>query len=223
LTIRIVIADDQAMVRSGLRMILDAQADLAVVGEASNGREAVEAARRLRPDVVLMDIRMPQMDGLQATAMLTAVTATEQVKVVALTTFDLDEYVVEALRAGASGFLLKDAPAEMLFDGIRAAARGEALLAPAVTRRLLDRFVAAYPKVPADLSADLATLTARELEVLKLVARGLSNEEIARRLFLGDTTVKTHVSNLLSKLHRRDRVQMVVLAYEAGIVRPGED
>lgn len=223
MTIRILIADDQAMVRAGLRMILDAQRDLTVVGEAANGREAIQMARRLHPDVVLMDIRMPDTDGLEATAVLAGPAAGEPVKVIALTTFDLDEYVVEALRAGASGFLLKDAPAETLFEGIRAVSAGDALLAPKVTRRLLDRFVAAHPRISPALAADLATLTARELDVLKLLARGLSNEEIARKLFLGDATVKSHVSSLLSKLHRRDRVQIVVLAYEAGIVRPGAE
>ncbi len=219
--IRLLLADDQAMVRTGLRMILDAQADLAVVGEASDGREAVDETRRLRPDVVLMDIRMPGMDGVEATRRLAGPGVDDPVAVIVLTTFDLDEYVVEALRAGAAGFLLKDAPAEMLLDGIRAVCRGDALLAPPVTRRLIDRFVASYPRADPHVEADLATLTDREREVLVLVAKGLSNEEIARELYLSDSTVKTHVSNVLAKLHLRDRVQAVVLAYEAGIVRPG--
>ena len=221
MTVRILIADDQAMVRSGLRMILDAQPDLAVVGEVGTGREAVDEARRLRPDVVLMDIRMPGMDGIEATEHLAGPGVAHPVRVVALTTFDLDEYVVSALRAGASGFLLKDAPAQLLLDGIRAVAGGDALLAPNITRRLLERFVAAHPQVPADVASALATLTPRELQVLGLVGRGLSNDEIAQQLYLGETTVKSHVSSLLSKLGRRDRVQLVVLAYEAGVVRPG--
>jgi DNA-binding NarL/FixJ family response regulator len=219
--IRLLLADDQAMVRTGLRMILDAQPDLAVVGEAADGRQAVDEARRLRPDVVLMDIRMPGLDGVEATRRLAGPDVEDPVRVIVLTTFNLDEYVVEALRAGASGFLLKDAPAEVLLDGIRAVWRGDALLAPPVIRRLIDRFVASYPRVDPQLQADLATLTEREREVLVLVARGLSNEEIAGYLYLSDSTVKTHVSNVLAKLHLRDRVQAVVLAYEAGIVRPG--
>jgi len=171
--------------------------------------------------VVLMDIRMPGMDGIEATEHLAGPGVAHPVKVVALTTFDLDEYVVSALRAGASGFLLKDAPALLLLDGIRAVAGGDALLAPNITRRLLERFVAAHPLVPADMASALATLTPRELQVLGLVGRGLSNDEIAQQLYLGETTVKSHVSSLLSKLGRRDRVQLVVLAYEAGVVRPG--
>ncbi len=219
--IRLLLADDQAMVRTGLRMILDAQPDLAVVGEAAEGRQAVEEAHRLRPDAVLMDIRMPGMDGVEATRCLAGPGVEDPLRVLVLTTFDLDEYVVEALRAGASGFLLKDAPAEVLLDGIRVVARGDALLAPPVTRRLIDRFVASYPRPDPRVDEELATLTDREREVLVLVARGLSNEEIARQLYLSDSTVKTHVSNVLAKLHLRDRVQVVVLAYEAGIVRPG--
>ena len=219
--IRLLLADDQAMVRTGLRMILDAQPDLTVVGEAADGRQAVDEARRLRPDTALMDIRMPGMDGVEATRRLAGPGVEDPVRVIVLTTFDLDDYVVEALRAGASGFLLKDAPAEVLLDGIRAVCRGDALLAPPVTRRLIDRFVASYPRTDPRVEADLATLTDREREVLVLVARGLSNEEIARELHLSDSTVKTHVSNVLAKLHLRDRVQAVVLAYEAGIVRPG--
>ncbi|MDQ4070517.1 MAG: response regulator transcription factor [Actinomycetota bacterium] len=218
---RILLADDQAMVRTGLRMILDAQPDLAVVGEASDGRQAVHEAHRLRPDAVLMDIRMPGMDGVEATRRLAGPGVEDPLRVIVLTTFDLDEYVVEALRAGAAGFLLKDAPAEVLLDGIRAVCRGDALLAPPVTRRLIDRFVASYARPDPQVEADLATLTDREREVLVLVARGLSNDEIARQLYLSDSTVKTHVSNVLAKLHLRDRVQVVVLAYEAGIVRPG--
>jgi len=221
-TIKVLIADDQAMVRTGLRMIIDAQPDLSVVGEAGDGRQAISETDRLRPLVVLMDIRMPIMDGIEATRRITERTSGGGPRVIVLTTFDLDEYVIEALRAGASGFVVKDAPADILLQGIRAVAQGDALLAPNVTRRLLDRFVAAHPRIEAHTKADLATLTEREREVLKLVARGLSNEEIARTMHLGDTTVKTHVSSLLSKLHRRDRVQLVVLAYETGIIKPGE-
>jgi DNA-binding NarL/FixJ family response regulator len=221
-TIKVLIVDDQAMVRTGLRMIIDAQPDLSVVGEAGDGRQAISETDRLRPHVVLMDIRMPNMDGIEATRRITERTTGSATRVTVLTTFDLDEYVIEALRAGASGFVVKDAPADILLQGIRAVAQGDALLAPNVTRRLLDRFVAAHPRIDQHTAADLATLTEREREVLKQVARGLSNDEIARTMHLGDTTVKTHVSSLLSKLHRRDRVQLVVLAYETGIIKPGD-
>lgn len=219
--IRILLADDQAMVRTGLRMIIDAQPDLSVVGEAADGRDAVEQTRRLAPDVVLMDIRMPTLDGIAATRRLVDASETPAVRVIVLTTFDLDEHVVDALHAGASGFLLKDAPADVLLDGIRAVARGDALLDPAVTRRMIDRFVTALPRADQAVESALATLTAREREVLTLVARGLSNDEIAEHLHLADSTIKTHVSSVLAKLHLRDRVQAVVLAYEAGLVRPG--
>jgi DNA-binding NarL/FixJ family response regulator len=219
--IRILLADDQAMVRTGLRMIIDAQSDLTVVGEAADGREAVEQVRRLAPDVVLMDIRMPTLDGIAATRQLVGGGQMPPVRVIVLTTFDLDDQVVDALHAGASGFLLKDAPAEVLLDGIRAVDRGDALLDPAVTRRMIDRFVTALPRADPAVESALATLTEREREVLTLIARGLSNDEIADRLHLADSTVKTHVSSVLAKLHLRDRVQAVVLAYEAGLVRPG--
>lgn len=218
--IKVLIVDDQAMVRTGLRMIVEAEEDIRVVGEAEDGRSAVTETLRLRPHVVLMDIRMPAMDGLEATRQIMHL-GLKEVKVIVLTTFDADEHVVEALRAGASGFLLKDAPAEKLLEGIRVAAVGDALLAPQVTRRLVDRFVASYPEIEIELEAALDGLTAREREVLEMVARGLSNEEIARELYLSEATVKTHVSNMLAKLNLRDRVQAVVLAYEAGIVRPG--
>ncbi len=221
--IRILLADDQAMVRTGLRMIIDAQSDLTVVGEAADGRDAVEQARRLAPDVVLMDIRMPTLDGIAATRQVVDARETPTVRVIVLTTFDLDEHVVDALHAGASGFLLKDAPAEVLLDGIRAVDRGDALLDPAVTRRMIDRFVSTLPRSDPAVESALATLTEREREVLTLVARGLSNDEIADRLHLADSTIKTHVSSVLAKLHLRDRVQAVVLAYEAGLVRPGSD
>ncbi|MGH2655205.1 MAG: response regulator [Actinomycetota bacterium] len=220
MTIRVVIADDQELVRKGFRMILEAEPDIRVEGEAADGREAVEAARKLRPDVVLMDIRMPNMDGVEATRQLAG---EEGMKVLILTTFDLDEYVVEGLRAGAGGFLLKDVPPETLVDGIRIVARGDALLAPSVTRRLLDRFVTKLAPARVEEQQALATLTDREREVLLLVARGKSNAEIAEELFVSETTVKTHVSHALMKLGLRDRVQAVVLAYEAGLVQPGID
>jgi DNA-binding NarL/FixJ family response regulator len=219
--IRILIADDQAMVRTGLRMIIDAQPDLTVVGEAVDGRDAVDQAQRLAPDVVLMDVRMPSLDGIAATRQLVDAVETRAVRIIVLTTFDLDEHVVDALHAGASGFLLKDAPAEVLLDGIRAVERGDALLDPAVTRRMIDRFVTAVPRADPSVELALATLTDRERQVLTLVARGLSNDEVADRLHLADSTIKTHVSSVLAKLHLRDRVQAVVLAYEAGLVRPG--
>ena len=214
-TLRLLVADDQALMRAGFRMILEAQPDLRVVAEAADGVEAVELAQRHRPDVVLMDIRMPRMDGVEATRRLAGH------RVLILTTFNLDEYVVEALRAGASGFLLKDAPPEELVRAVRVVAAGEALLSPAVTRTLLDRVVQRLPAAVAPLPAVLDDLTERELEVLRLVARGLSNSEIAAHLVVGETTVKTHVSHLLDKLGLRDRVQAVVLAYELGLVSPG--
>jgi DNA-binding NarL/FixJ family response regulator len=216
MSIAVLIADDQALVRTGFRMILDAEPDIDVVGEAADGHEALAAARRLRPDVVLMDVRMPELDGIAATRELLAVDGAT--KVVILTTFDLDEYVYDALRAGASGFLLKDVPPEQLVEGIHAVASGDALLAPSVTRRVIEEFV----RRPRPRRADhrLGELTPRELEVLQLLARGLSNAEIAAQLVVGETTVKTHVAHVLTKLHVRDRVQAVVFAYEAGIAEP---
>jgi DNA-binding NarL/FixJ family response regulator len=218
---RVLIVDDQPLMRTGFRMILDAEPDIEVVGEAGDGHEAIERAATVRPDVVLMDIRMPRMDGIEATRRLAGADAGEPARVLILTTFDLDEHVVAALRAGASGFLLKDVPPEDLIDAIRVVARGEALLAPSVTRRLLDRFASRLPD-PSQLEppAALASLTARELEVFRLLARGLSNAEIAAELVVSETTVKTHVARVLMKLDLRDRVQAVVLAYETGVVRP---
>jgi len=218
--VRVLIADDQALVRAGFKMILDAEDDLDVVGEAADGAEAVEKARRLKPDVVLMDIRMPQLDGIEATRRVVALDAQSPVRVLMLTTFDLNEYVYEALRAGASGFLLKDVPPEQLAAGIRVVAEGEALLAPSITKRLIQEFAAVAPatvKPPKGLDE----LTAREREVFKLVARGLSNAEIAAELIVSETTVKTHVARVLMKLGLRDRVQAVVLAYESGVSVPG--
>jgi DNA-binding NarL/FixJ family response regulator len=215
--IRLLIADDQALVRAGFKMILDAEEDLEVVGEASDGAAAVALIRELRPDVVLMDIRMPEMDGIEATR---AVTGDGRTRVLMLTTFDLNEYVYEALRAGASGFLLKDVPPEQLVAGIRVVAEGEALLAPSITRRLITEFAAAAP-VSQTPPRGLDELTERELEVFKLIARGLSNAEIAAELVVGETTVKTHVARVLMKLGLRDRVQAVVLAYESGVAVPG--
>jgi DNA-binding NarL/FixJ family response regulator len=199
-------------------MILSAEQDLTVVGEAGDGASAVELAQRLKPDVVLMDIRMPGMDGIQATRALAGPGVEEPIKVLILTTFGLDEYVVESLRAGASGFLLKDAPPEDLVEAIRIVAAGDALLAPSVTRRLLDRVASRLPRANEDAIPALSELTERELEVLKLMARGLSNAEIAEKLVVSETTVKTHVSRVLGKLEIRDRVQAVILAYETGLV-----
>ncbi len=217
MSVRVLIADDQELVRTGFRMILKAEPDIDVVGEAADGAEAVDLARRLRADVVLMDIRMPVVDGLEATRRLLA--ASPETRVLILTTFDLNEYVYEALRAGASGFLLKDAPAAQLVTAVHVVADGEALLAPSITRRLISEFARRPP-----LSAkpdQMQELTARELEVLRLVARGLSNGEIAKELFVSDATVKTHVARVLLKLGLRDRVQAVVAAYESGLVQPG--
>jgi DNA-binding NarL/FixJ family response regulator len=213
----VLIADDQALVRAGFRMILDAEDGVEVVGEASSGAEAIAEVRRLRPDIVLMDVRMPEMDGIEATRRLLAEDGV-QTKVVMLTTFDMDEYVYEALRAGASGFLLKDTPPEQLVEGIRSVGSGEALLAPSITKRVIEEFVRRPPEsVRPAPSPKLAELTERELEVLRQVARGLSNAEIAKELFVSDTTVKTHVSHILMKLELRDRVQAVVFAYESGL------
>ena len=217
MTIRVLLADDQELVRTGFRMIIDAREDLAVVGEAADGREAVAVAQRTAPDVVLMDVRMPNLDGIAATR--TLVDAGHPARILILTTFDLDEHVFAALRAGASGFMLKDVRAAELVDAIRVVARGEALLAPTVTRRLLDRFADALP-APEGPPPALEELTPRELEVLRLVAQARSNAEIAGRLVLTEATVKTHVSAILRKLDLRDRVQAVVLAYDAGLVRP---
>jgi DNA-binding NarL/FixJ family response regulator len=219
--IRLLIADDQALVRTGFRMILEAEPDLEVIGEAADGAVAVGLARQLRPDVVLMDIRMPTMDGVEATRRLAGPGSADGARVLILTTFDLDEYVIEALRAGASGFLLKDVPPEDLIDAIRVVAAGDALLAPSVTRRLLDRIARLTPRAEATTPPGLVQLTDRELEVLRQMARGLSNAEIATELSVSETTVKTHVGRVLMKLGLRDRVQAVVLAYESGLVQPG--
>jgi len=219
MSLRVLIVDDQALVRTGFRMILEAEGDIDVVGEAANGLEAVEETRRLQPDVVLMDVRMPELDGIEATRRLLA-NGDADSKIVMLTTFDMDEYVYDALQAGASGFLLKDVPPEQLVDGIRAVGNGDALLAPSVTRRLIEEFVRTGP-ARSEPPAALADLTSREAEVLALIARGLSNAEIAKELFVSDTTVKTHVAHILMKLDLRDRVQAVVLAYESGLVQPG--
>ena len=220
MSIRVLLVDDQELVRTGFRMILSDEAGIEVVGEAANGRDAVEAAPRLRPDVVVMDIRMPVMDGVEATRQLAAAGA-DAPRVLVLTTFDSDEHVVEALRAGASGFLLKDVTPADFVAAIRIVASGEALIAPSVTRRLLERFVQLTPSSDPERDRQIGQLTEREVEVLMLVAQGLSNREIADRLVLAEPTVKTHVSHLLLKLDLRDRAQLVVLAYESGIVRPG--
>ena len=218
MTIRVLLADDQELVRTGFRMIIDAREDLSVVGEASDGREAVALAQSLAPDVVLMDVRMPVMDGIAATRAL--VDSGHPARIVMLTTFDLDEHVYAALRAGASGFMLKDIRAAELVEAVRLIARGEALLAPSVTRRLLDRFVDALPGGDAGPPPALEELTPREMEVLRLVAEAKSNAEIAARLVLTEATVKSHISAILRKLDLRDRVQAVVVAYDAGLVRP---
>jgi len=220
--IRVVVADDQALVRGGFRVLVDSAPDLEVVGEASDGTEAVALARKQQPDVVLMDIRMPHLDGLEATRLICGSEQTQGVKVLILTTFDLDEYVYEALRAGAGGFMLKDAPPRQLAEAVRTVAAGESLLAPAVTKRLIERYVS-RPPADALRRERFAELTERELEVLKLLTRGLSNVEIGKRLFLSEATVKTHVTRVLNKLGVRDRVQAVVLAYESGLALPGQN
>jgi DNA-binding NarL/FixJ family response regulator len=217
--IRVLLADDQVLVRAGFRALLDAQRDIDVVGEAADGEQALRQVRELTPDAVLMDIRMPLMDGLAATRQITADPALADVKVVILTTFELDEYVFEAIRAGASGFLVKDTEPEELLRAVRAVVGGDALLSPGVTRRLIAEF-AARSKEPA-AAAVLDQLTEREREVMALVGIGLSNDEIARRLVVSPLTAKTHVSRAMVKLGARDRAQLVVLAYESGLVRPG--
>ncbi|MGW1678760.1 response regulator [Saccharopolyspora sp. NPDC002376] len=215
---RVLLVDDQELMRMGFRMVLDAQEDLEVVGEAGNGADAVELAAQLRPDVVLMDVRMPVLDGVEATR---RIVAADGAKVLVMTTFDLDEYALSALRSGASGFLLKDTPPENLVSAVRSVASGDAVVSPSVTKRLLDRFLGEGGGELRDASV-LDALTEREREVLVLVAKGLSNTEIAGKLFLSEATVKTHLGRILSKLDLRDRVQAVVLAYETGLVKPGE-
>ena len=221
MAIRVLLVDDQPLLRTGFRMILEAEADIAVVGEAGDGQQALDQVRALQPDVVLMDIRMPGMDGLEATRLITEGGPEAAPRVVMLTTFDLDDYVYEALRSGASGFLLKDAPRGDLIAAVRAAAAGNGLLAPSVTRLLIETF-ARRPAAAVTAPSRLASLTAREKDIMLLVARGRSNAEIARDLFVGEATVKTHIGHLLAKLELRDRVQAVILAYETGLVVPGD-
>ena len=217
--IRVLIVDDQALVRDGFRMILEAEPDVEVVGEASDGIQALERCRELAPDIVLMDIRMPRLDGLEAARRLLARQG-EQPRVIMLTTFDQDEYIYDALRAGASGFLLKDIPRAQLLHAVRTVAEGEEMLAPAITRRLIERFIDQPPR-DAGLPVELTELSERELEVLRLLARGLSNAEIAAELVVSGSTVKTHVAHVLQKLRLRDRVQAVIVAYETRLVQPG--
>ncbi len=216
--IRVLIADDEQLIRAGLRLIVESQPDMEVIGEAGDGVEAIERTRRLRPDVVVMDIRMPTLDGLEATRRIVA-TSGPLPRVIVLTTFDLDEYVYDALRAGASGFLLKHAPEEQLLAAIRVDMSGTALFSPSVTRRLVEEFVRNRP--PAEVPPELGVLSARERDVLVLIAKGLSNRQIADELVISEHTVKTHVTHILDKLDLRDRTHAVVLAYEAGLVRPG--
>ncbi len=218
--IRVLIADDQALVRDGFRALVDREEGIEVVGEANDGREAVDAARRLAPDVVLMDIRMPQLDGLEATRRILAGSGPRP-RILMLTTFDRDDYLYEALRSGASGFLLKDVRRGQLTNAIRIVAQGDALLAPTITRRLIEQFCQRPPSKDGGNSARLALLTDRELTVLRLVAKGLSNAEIGHELYLSESTIKTHVARVLRKLNVRDRVQAVVTAYESGLVQPG--
>jgi DNA-binding NarL/FixJ family response regulator len=219
--IRVLLVDDQSLVRAGFRMILQDEADIEVVGEAADGQAAIEAVASMRPDVVVMDIRMPILDGVAATRAIVHDGGSSGARVLVLTTFDADEYVVEALRAGASGFLLKDVTPADFANALRIVAAGEALLAPAVTRRLLERFADRLPPADTTRAAAFRELTEREVEVLRLIARGLSNREIADHLGLAEPTIKTHVSHVLDKLDVRDRAQAVVLAYEAGLVRAG--
>jgi DNA-binding NarL/FixJ family response regulator len=221
MSVRVLIADDQALVRAGFKMILEAEPEIQVIGEAEDGVEAVEKIRSLKPDVVLMDIRMPRLNGLEATREIVGSSNGDNpTRVLMLTTFDLNEYVYEALRAGASGFLLKDVPAEQLIAGIQVVARGEALLAPTITRRLIEEFARNAP-IERAAPKEVEELTSREMEVFKLIARGMSNAEIAADLIVSETTVKTHVARILMKLHLRDRVQAVVYAYESGLIHPG--
>jgi DNA-binding NarL/FixJ family response regulator len=217
--IRVVLADDQTLVRSGFRSLLDARDDIEVIGEAANGREAVELVRQLRPDVVLMDIRMPELDGLEATREIAADSDLGSVRIVILTTFELDEYLFDALRHGASGFLVKDTRPADLVEAVRVVAAGASLLSPSLTRRLIEEF-AAHAK-PGGLAKELEVLTDREREILSLVAESLTNDEIAQRLYLSPATARTHVSRVITKLGARDRAQLVVFAYESGLVRPG--
>jgi DNA-binding NarL/FixJ family response regulator len=222
MSVRVLIVDDQSLVRAGFRMILDAEPEIEVVGEASDGLEAVIAAREMEPDVILMDVRMPNVDGLEATRKLLDGNETGP-RILILTTFDLDEYVYEALRAGASGFLLKDTPPEQLVDAILVIARGDALLSPSITRRVIEEFVRRPPASSRRTPPELDELTVREREMLGLIAKGLSNAEIAKAAFVSETTVKTHVAHILMKLRLRDRVQAVVYAYENGVVQAGDE
>jgi DNA-binding NarL/FixJ family response regulator len=221
MTVRVGVADDQPLIRTGLRAMIDHASDLTLVGEAEDGEQAVALALRHRPDVVLMDIRMPKLDGIEATRRITTDPSLTDVRVVVLTTFDADDYVYAAIRAGASGFLLKDAPPEAVLEGIRVVARGDALIAPSITRRLIAD-LASRPDADRQPPTELGILTDREREVLALVGRGLSNSEIGGQLFVSPATAKAHVSHVMTKLYARDRAQLVVVAYESGLVRPGE-